>query len=873
MAKGGRWLKSRRGVAAVLAMMFLIIFGSLSVAMAISSKGNITTSATYMHVSRAQSAAETGLAIAQRRLTNAAARFVVSNSNVNADFGWNLWTGNLAALGQHTVLPPKTGRQDLAAPGGLADAVAQDHALDQDIVTEAGPAEVARGNAPAGSSSDYKTTDWVFTPAVALEARTVGSTTPPLSYSITYAPLANGTDIRAIVTGYDFAYSRGGQPIVRTISEDFRIAKRVKSAIISPSRIMIGKNVMVTGDIGSRYMGIQYANGNPLTLKSDFKGLDPVLDQKLNAFYAGLAQYDVDGDNRLRVGHPVESLGIPSGATDYDGDGHPDGAFDDVTGDGYVDEFDIFIKHYDKNGDGKVALSHALTAGTPAQNQTPEFVDSSGNPVDEDLALLIDSSNPDRNKNGVYGFIDSNHNGHWDAGEVMLDYDSATNTYRDQVLGYRDGWIDRKDQYAKVAGQLSFRVDQGAWTSAQGALQPLLRGPLAPTEGKAPEAFNQSDNDLPDMNVAMFGPAQSNLELDADGAAFNTQVASQLGVSVAGLATYTETHGSSYTGPKFQRVDPDTNNDGLPDNWTTAYFEKMPFNSPSFTDYYYRPVYENMVFRDVRIPMGNNGLFKNCTFVGVTYVQCTLDNTHILWGEYGRMTIVNGGTRPQPTMTRTVYGDDAGETHYPTMLPLSSRLPGGVGGNGLVLMSMATPLDQGDLPSDVAAMSTGFSTLPAPLIIGGLRDGHQAVLEQHPLPRLPVRGFDRERRAAGLYAGAQQAAVHGRHAVRADQPDGPRRRDDEPAAGGHGGHQDQLDDAPQLLGRPGQLQQPARPEPAAAGGDYRGRDGHPRQRHHRRGAADDLLTGPGAGAPGGRAGQPGGQPVELQYDDRVLRPG
>ena len=64
----GRWWKSRRGVAAVLAMMFLILFGSLSVAMAIASKGNLTTSATYLHVSRAQSAAETGLAIAQRRL-------------------------------------------------------------------------------------------------------------------------------------------------------------------------------------------------------------------------------------------------------------------------------------------------------------------------------------------------------------------------------------------------------------------------------------------------------------------------------------------------------------------------------------------------------------------------------------------------------------------------------------------------------------------------------------------------------------------------------------------------------------------------------------------------------------------------------------
>src|SRR4051812_44053580 len=154
-------------------MMFLILFGSLSVAMAISSKGNMTTSATYLHVSRAQSAAETGLSIAQRRLTNAAARFVISNSNVDAAFGWDLWSGNLASLGQHSVLPPKTGRQDLAAPGGMAQAVAEDHALDQDVVTEIGQLAPAVGNATPGAGAAYKPSFWVFTPAVALEPRVV----------------------------------------------------------------------------------------------------------------------------------------------------------------------------------------------------------------------------------------------------------------------------------------------------------------------------------------------------------------------------------------------------------------------------------------------------------------------------------------------------------------------------------------------------------------------------------------------------------------------------------------------------------------------------------------------------------------------------
>ena len=707
-----RRTKRRRGVAAVLAMMFLILFGSLSVAMAISSKGNITTAATHLHVSRAQSAAETGLSVASRRLSNAAGRFVISQSNVDSAFGWNLWSGNLLALGQHSVLRPVTGRQDMPTPSGLAAALAEDHAQDQDIVTEVGIATAAIGNRPAGMSSEYKSTEWVFTPAVAVEARAPGSTTPPLAYTITYAPLANGTDIRAIVTGYDFAYGRAGQPVKRTIMQDFRIAKRVRSAIISPTRVMIGKNVIVSGDIGSRYTSVDTAHGHPLVLRSDFRKLDPILDAKLDSFYASLPTYDVDADNRLRVSHPTEAGGIPSGAQDYDGDGTPDQAFDDVTGDGYVDEFDLFLRHFDRNNDGRVVLSSALTLGTPAENESPEFVQSDGSPIDDDLALLVDSYNPDRNKNGVFGYIDANRNGKWDAGEIMLDFDSTTNKYRDQVLGYRDGVIDKKDQYAKVAGQLSFRVDRAAWTSAQGALQPVLRGPIAPTEGKTPMSFQVGDVDLPDLNVTIFGPAQSNLQAAADGATFAQQVASQLGVSVGNLATYVETQPSTSTNPRYLRVDPDTNMDGMPDNWATAYFERTPFNSPSFTDYYYRPVFENMVFKDVQIPKGLNALFKNCTFVGVTYVRCEQDNTHLLWGEYGKMTIPAGQTRPHPRFPRTIYGDTAGETSYPVMLPVSAKPP-----NQLILMSMAEPLDQADLPADQAAVTQGFSSLPEPLIL------------------------------------------------------------------------------------------------------------------------------------------------------------
>lgn len=705
-----RWWHSREGVAAVLAMMFLILFGSLSAAMAIASRGNITTAATQLHVNRAQSAAETGLAVAKARLSEAANRFLVSQSNVDAAFGTAIWTGSTSSLGTVQVRPPRTGRQDLSAATGIAGALAQVHALDGNTVASLGVSAPVIGNAQSGASqTTYARSFWVYTPAVGLEAPGNGQTLPTLAYSVTYAPLANGTDVRAIVTGFDLSYRRAGRYVQRTITQDFRISKKIKQAVISSSRVMVGKNVLISGGMGCRFNNVTCNGGDPLVLRSDFKGLSPVLDAKLNAFKTAIAQYDIDGDNRLRVNHPTEGAAIPSNNTDYDGDSRPDNAFTDVTGDGYVDEFDIFINHYDRNRDGKVTLSSALTAGTPAQGQSPEFT------ADEDLALLIDSCNPDRNRNGVYGFVDTNGNGRWDSGEVFLDYDSATNTYRDQVLGYRDGVIDKKDQYAKVTGTLAFKATKNAWTVGQGALTDRLIGPIRPGAGQTATAFGLSDSDLPAVNTSVFTATQTGLQSLADGSAFDNQVATNRGISTNQMATFVETRAAGSTLPRYLRLDPDTNNDSLPDNSSTAYYEKMPYNAPIYSDWYYRPVYENMVFKDVVIPMGNNGLYKNCTFVGVTYIRSDTANTHAMWGEYGKMQMSSTTGRPAPNPARSIYGDDSGETSFPSMLPSTACPP-----NQMILMAVS-PLDKADIPANQVNTTVGYNLLPNPLVIGGRR--------------------------------------------------------------------------------------------------------------------------------------------------------
>lgn len=633
-------------------MMFMVMFGSLAVAMAIASQGNLRTANTHLHVMRAMGAAETGLQVAEQSLAEATRRFYVDKGSVSPEFGGRLWTGDFSVDdGRVEVRPARSGRADSIAINGLADAVLSSHLHDGNVLQVTGFPETASAFEPSGEidTDEFAATGWLRTGLIAIDGDASQEGARPAAYQITYAPLANGTDVRVIVTGYssigaagsEFLYSRAPdgevvRPIIRQIQQDFRIAKQPSHAILSPSRILIGKNVRVTGNLGARYADVAQEHGHPITMKSDFIGLDGSLDDRLAAFYAALADSDVDGDNRLRVGHAIE--GEAAGAIDPDGTFPPE-AFADVNKDGYVDEFDLFIARYDDNGDGRLKLSTGLTAGTPAATDpgSPEFT------ADEDLALLIDSSNPDRNRNGVWGFIDTNRNGRWNPGEQIMDIDPRTSAVRDRVLGWRDGYIDHRDQYAKVRGRLSFKTTQQAWASEQDAYANQLRGPIRPERGDSAQQYGASDDELPDIDRESFADAQSPLQLAADGSSFETQVATQLGISAGDLASYTESN-TDATAPRYWRADLD---DAYVHTRTGRHlYEKVPFGSVAFSDWYYRPRYENMTFRNVQIPRGNNGLFINCTFVGVTFVRTYTENQHPQWSNYGKMAWSDSAGKP-----------------------------------------------------------------------------------------------------------------------------------------------------------------------------------------------------------------------------------
>ncbi len=642
---------TRRGVASVLAMMFMVMFSSLAIAMAVASQGNVRTASTHLHVVKAMGAAETGLAIAEKQLADAVSRLTIEKGVVDGALGWKLWKGDYGTGdGEVRVTAAPSGRADTIQTRGIGDALLNAHYSDANIVQGTTLVNFTTPQEFTPTDVDenvFKDDHWIRTPLIAIDEDASVSGSQPAAYQITYAPLASGTEVRIIVTGFSSigatgssyhygATGLGGRPVSRVIQQDYRIVKRPAHALLAPSRIMIGKNVRIVGSLGARYTDVQQQNGDPMTIKSDFYGLNAQLDARLDRLFSSLAASDVDKDNRLRIGHATEGASIPAD-TDTNNDGQPDAAFADATRDGYLDEFDVFLNFYDSNRDGKVTLSAALTAGTPAEGQSPEFTN------DDDLALLIDGGNRDRNRNGVFGWNDTNRNGRWDNGEAM--FDVVNGRRLDQVLGWRDGYIDRKDQYAKVRGRLLFKVGQQAWAAANSDYQDQLRGPVVPDRGASPQKFGLGDAELPAVTAANFTNSQTPLKAAADGASFNTQVAAALGISTGQLATYTEANPDA-TAPRYWRAD-------LADSYVYSrtgrhLWERTPFNAPAYTDFYIRPRYENMTFRNVKIPRGLNALFINCTFVGVTHVLSYADNTHVNWQNYGKLQWSDSQAAPVP---------------------------------------------------------------------------------------------------------------------------------------------------------------------------------------------------------------------------------
>jgi hypothetical protein len=541
-------------------MMFLMLFGSLAAAMAVVAQGNMRTADSGLKVSRAMSAAETGLVFAAQRLEAETRRFVVEKGVIDEAFAGRLWMGGpfTPSDGDITVLPPVGYPPQGPTPSGIAQAVRDAHLADQhSFIADPGDSVFPSIDA------DYGT---LRVRPIALSALPGGQPNPNGPYfRLRYEPLVNG-HVRVVSQGVE-------QGIIRTLQMEFAIVKRIEFAIISPNRIMIGKNVLIDGPLGSRY-GIEpgelnSAHGHPLVMRSDFYHLDPQLDAKLDLFFDRVAQYDVDGDGRLRVNHPLESQGLAgTGLADH-------------TGDGYVDDWDIFLAHFDANGDGMVVYDAALACAAGMCGLSVEF------DVDLQLARLIDRARPDRDHDGVF-------------------------TPSDTMLGYNDGVLDARDEYAKVRGRLAFAVSRSAWEGAHGEPYQAnaVHGPIRRGLEQPAVLFEVSSGDMIEITTAMVSDSQGWFDNHSQsGAPFELQVTGQGG-----------THPSSVT-----------------------VWEEVPWGSFGAYDWYQRPIYQNLTFTNVRIPAGTNALFVDCTFVGVTFIETESDCTHANWNFSGQRTRVDDG--------------------------------------------------------------------------------------------------------------------------------------------------------------------------------------------------------------------------------------
>jgi hypothetical protein len=550
----------RRGVSSVLAMMFLVIFGSLAAAMAVVAQGNLRTADSAMKVSRAMSAAETGMVFATRRLAEQSNRFVVEKGVIDVDYAEDLWKGTFdeGADGAVVVLPPD-GYSEPSEPAGVAEALFFVHADDAHSI-EPEPSDSLLPHIDSYGTLRVK--------PVALTAHADGTPSEDGPYfRLKYELLETVPYVRVTSQGVD-------GNITRTLQMDFFINKRIEYAVIAPSRIMIGKNVRVEGPLGSRYGVVDgeldSANGDPLVMRSDFYWLDPGLDNTLDIFFTQLAAHDADGDGRLRLYHPQESLGIaaaPGELVDHDQNE-------------YVDDFDLFLGHFDANSDGWVVYDQLLANDAGLGMLTEEFAD-----IDDQMARLIDEALPDRDGDGE--FTDS-----------------------DRALGYRDGVLDVKDLYAKVRGELMFAVTSDEWEIAHGeSYQTVVQGTVLPGLDKSAVMFGAGEEDLREVTTDMFNASQTWFEaqVPSGSADFDAQVAS----GEAGGGTFTPPGGTTW--------------------------ESIPHGAPGAYDYYQRPIYENMRFMNVRLPMGNNGLFKDCTFVGVTFIDTDPDCAHENWNYAGAL--------------------------------------------------------------------------------------------------------------------------------------------------------------------------------------------------------------------------------------------
>lgn len=466
-------------------MMFLVIFGSLAAAMAIVSQGNLQTAQSHLKINRTLAAAETGLSMMTYHLQDASrfdgngdgrpditttAGVITSGDATNPDGDafiiWEELRGILQARfagNDHNLEEPSVFNAGTDPVNG------------QIVGLRVGPIRVGPGEPDfiaeftphplPGEDYDSALYDRMpYGPADSsdpvINARQVAAkASAGIDWTVSNAQPLDGRFLRVRVVAFDDGAGvnsyQGSEVaseharVYRSVQMDYLITKRIPYALLSRSRIMVGRNVLIDGPIGSHFREVDLQNGHPVQSVSDFRGLDTSLDDDLDALIGTLITNDANGDNRININSSSETDGIDD-PEDFD-----------LDGDGYISDFDFVLKAFDSNDDGRISESEFGTTSDTTKEQ---------------LFELVNEVSP------------------W-AG-----------------IGDNDDYLDASDFYAKIRGPVSILALEDDWEdgAAGGAYQDFLQGPLMPNYGESPVTFDDTSDaeafqfTQDDFNIARF---------------------------------------------------------------------------------------------------------------------------------------------------------------------------------------------------------------------------------------------------------------------------------------------------------------------------------------------------------------------------------
>jgi hypothetical protein len=260
----------RRGVAAVLAMLFLVLMTTLAAAMYSMEAINVQSAYNLSDVARAQAAAETGVRwIGYRFVRMARPKTTI---------------GHITPAVAEALWPP------------LKQAIIDD-------LTTSGNKMLDPTERPVTATADS-----LKTSPIKLEA---GGAT----FQVTITRSAD--DARILNVASTGRYGSAA----RTVSMQFKIDKKIKFAVVGKVPIQLGRNTIVEGPIA---MGTP-TKFPPLLMLSDFMHFDTTLANRLNQWNAFLQAHHDGFDNRISVNNAAEYAAASSANfRDRNGDAYID---------------------------------------------------------------------------------------------------------------------------------------------------------------------------------------------------------------------------------------------------------------------------------------------------------------------------------------------------------------------------------------------------------------------------------------------------------------------------------------------------------------------------------------------------------------------